>query len=62
MRFYTNHLYNLDGMGRISRKCDRNKAGVSSQFARQGRDCLWHELEAETLLKLEAASCVAEIF
>jgi hypothetical protein len=28
----------------------------------KARDRFWHELEAETLLKLEAASCVAEIF
>jgi len=28
----------------------------------KAQDCLWHELEAETLLKLEAASCLAEIF
>jgi len=28
----TNHQYNLTDMGRISRKCDRNKAGVADRF------------------------------
>jgi len=28
----TNHQYNFPDMGRISRKCDRNKAGVSEHF------------------------------
>lgn len=28
----TNHQYNLDEMGRISRKCDRNRAGVTDHF------------------------------
>jgi transposase len=29
----TNHQYNFDDLGRISRKCDRNKAGVTERFA-----------------------------
>ena len=29
----TNHQYNFPDMGRISRKCDRNKAGVAERFA-----------------------------
>lgn len=29
----TNHQYNLDDMGRISRKCDRDKIGPAARFA-----------------------------
>src|SRR5574340_245181 len=29
----TNHQYNLSDMGRISRKCDRNKQGVADHFS-----------------------------